>query len=570
MKITCYLSAMLACAAVAGLASCSSSGSNDPYEGVDYLPVKISEKDNWSFYGADGTIKYEDEFKNEPSVVYNGYFSVMEGDSYTLYRAGEKPEVVKGAEGLVSVGAMSEGLVPVVFPKERICFINGDGEKIFTLEPVDGKEITECGQYFTEGLIPVMNEEGKFGYVDTKGNVLGKIKWEFAPNFSCGLAVVSDKDEDDEISYAVIDTKGETVFTLRDGSIPQNYLYTGGLLPVKDSNERIVLYDTKGEIVFKCPSKVMYVNDIKGNIFSFMDEDFNHGIMNLEGETVVRAKYKGVYLISGDSYLCVDEEGSADILNANGDVRFTIDDFKEVNYLGHFGFLGRDRHTFSFLDAEGKAVKNAEFDEVALSYSHLDGVTSDYFNTEAVVNDICSLISDNGVDKYTLGANPSAIFSDPSDYTYKRWATIPGLEREGYRYSIHVDAIFDGIMADYNYSGYNYSRNYYWMSNTECYRYDIEIVTQTEWGNSGSEAVTAALIKKGFKKQASTSASDERYVTLLAKGNILVQVQSTKGGTNGTVMIFKNTPETREALTAEIDDTVVEAVVEDGPMDDVE
>ena len=80
------------------ISSCSKSF-DDNLSNVDLIPVKISEKGKWSFINSMGEIIYEDEFKNEPSVAYNGFFSVEEEDGYSVYKVGPKsPEIIKNLE----------------------------------------------------------------------------------------------------------------------------------------------------------------------------------------------------------------------------------------------------------------------------------------------------------------------------------------------------------------------------------------------------------------------------------------------------------------------------------------
>lgn len=303
MKIKHCIFAALATMASVGLWSCGSGSSADNYANIDYLPVQISNDGNWSFYAPDGTVKFTDEFKQRPTVVYNGYFSVKEGDGYSFYKVnGDKLELVKDAEGLKDVGYMEEGLVPMTFPKERIAVYNGDGEKKFTLEPVKGKEITSCAGGFSEGMMVVEDEDGNEGYVNTKGEMAIALKYTSASPFFEGLAVVAAKGKEDETKYMVIDKKGETVFTIRNGMEPYNRRFYKGKLVVKDANDRIVFLDTKGEVVFKCPAKVIGIGGYNDKYIVFRTEDSEWGLMDFEGNTTIRPKYNSLVIIDTDKF----------------------------------------------------------------------------------------------------------------------------------------------------------------------------------------------------------------------------------------------------------------------------
>lgn len=555
MKISkCILAAVIATTALA-MGSCSSSGGDSLVDRIDYLAVRESDNSDWGFYSPDGEIKFADEFKNRPSSVVEGYFSVKENDGYSLYKFGDKLEVVKDAEGLRSIGYMVDGLIPVTVPKERISVIDGSGEKKFTLDPIGGKEIVSAAAGFCDGLLMVKTEEGNYGFVNTKGEVAIKPKYSEANNFSEGYALVGTYNKDkDETTFMVIDKKGETVFTLRKGMKPNAEMFNSGLLAVRDSNDRIVFLDTKGEEVFKCPSKVKHVRDYDNKYIVFIGDDYKDGVLDFEGNTVIRPKYESIQIISTGSFLA-SQEDRAVVLNADGEETLRIDDYESVSWVGKFGYLAEERRTKCFLDKEGKPVKNAEFYRVNIDPSADAFLNSDYFNTEAVVKDVCSLITDKGVDKYVIGEGPGAHFSNPADYTYRSQVLIDDLSKQGYRYSISVYAEFNMSMADYsyNFNGYDYQRNDYWREGCELYSMRFSISTETDWGNSGSEAIVSQLKDNGFKIAAQTEKGTSTYAALLTKGDLIVLVNSEKGSTSGNVAVAKSEPSLIDNIKSNID-----------------
>ena len=61
------------------------------------------------------------------------------------------------------------GLIPVSGLKSRIEVIDSLGRKRFTLTPVDGVEIIESSAAFFDGLLMIVNADGKYGYMTRKG-----------------------------------------------------------------------------------------------------------------------------------------------------------------------------------------------------------------------------------------------------------------------------------------------------------------------------------------------------------------------------------------------------------------
>ena len=68
-------------AIVAALTGCSSDGQK---LNVEMLPVQLAKDGNWSMLKPDGSIMYEGEFKEAPTMAVNGMFTVKEGEGYTV------------------------------------------------------------------------------------------------------------------------------------------------------------------------------------------------------------------------------------------------------------------------------------------------------------------------------------------------------------------------------------------------------------------------------------------------------------------------------------------------------
>lgn len=552
------------------LTACGSKSDDGDMNDIDYIAVQEEKDGNWSFYAPDGKILYPDEFKQKPTCVVEGYFSVKEGDGYTLYKAADKPEVVKDCEGLYDLGYMAEGLIPVTRPKERITVIKGNGEAAFTLEPVKGKEITSCAPAFAEGLLWVTDEDGKEGYVDTKGQVVIPLKYESARDFHEGLAVVTIKNSDDENEHLVIDKKGETVFKIRKGFELKKYFFRNGYLVAKDSNGRIVFLDTKGEIAYKAPAKVETVGEYNKNLFVFRNEDGEYGVMTFAGETLIRPKFEGIMLV-GDKFLC-NSDKEAVLLSASGDEEMSFDDFdRGVAYLGRFGYVGVDRQTSVFLDKEGKPLHNAEFNDISIDKSHSYNVSSDFFNTQAVVDAIVDKFTGKGLGKFVIGAHPSALFSSPDEYTYTSNVRLDEFDVKGYRFEIRFRASFTTYMAysNYQFNGWEYNYVKSWNPESELNLLIAEISTQTKWGNDGSKAIVKAFRDKGFALKGETKESVSEYKALLTKGKVLVFVSSDKDSSNGAVFMANASDDNVRELTNAIKrandepEEVAEEVVEE-------
>lgn len=550
MKVNKLAAFTLALAAMTGFSACSSGSSDDKWKDIDAIAVRESSDGNWSFYKPDGTLLYEDEFKSKPSAICNGYFAVEEGDGYTLYHAGSKPEVVGDLEDLKGVGYFSEeGLIPIVRPKERISIVNTKGETVFTLEPFKGKEIVSCEVSFTEGLLGVKNEDGLWGFVDAKGEMVIEPKYKGAKRFNGGRCAVSKDDEDGTIIF--INKKGETLFTLRKGQEVENAYLGDKYTLVKDSNDHLIILDDAGETVLKCPSKVKTVYAMQGDKIIFKNEDGEFGLMNLKGETLIRPKYKVMQFMEGDDILAQSDDYSV-VINSKGEESVRMEDYESVTWMGKFGFMAREGKYWVVLDKEGKTIKNAEFDTYySQPYISIYVISSDYFDMDAVVNKVVGLVKDDGVGNYHFNAAPSQVFSNPGDYVNKSSAELTDLEINGNKYLISVNAYFTSYISRYNYSYYS-SNRYEWGSG-KLWSFLININTDAEWGIEGSQALLSAFERNGFKTMARTKKDNSTFAVLLEKGDVIIYIMGDKGEKFGNVGVLEKDDSSISTLKSQIE-----------------
>lgn len=538
---------LLALAATTTLSGCfSSTKSNNILDMSELIPARESSKDDWGFYSPDGEFYLADEYESRPSSVINGYFSVEEGKSgYTLYKFDKKkPTAV--LEELKAVGFVSDGLVPIVRKGERITVVNTSGETQFTLDPVNGKEITWAAPGFAEGRLLIHDENGNYGYVATDGSCVIKPKYNAANEFAEGLAVVSERDEDNNMRYSVINDAGDIVFKIKQKAYSDTF--KDGMLIVQDDNDRLIFLDNSGNQVLKCPSKCKKISEYNKEFIIYRTDDYKYGVINFEGENIIRAKYDGIALYGDNRFICNTKDGDDReivVLDEAAEELFDIDDYTLVSWAGRYGLIGSDKNGFEFLDDEGKPLKNAQFEEVGPSLNASYAIYSDYFDMNAAVDAFANLFTDRGVDKYCLGAAPADYFSAPADYTYRSTVRVDSLAL-GYKYKVTAELNFNQTIADYTYESYgyyNYTRRYYWRDGSEIAYIRVNIDTDTEWGNDGSIALVKKLKDKGFKLIDQTKAESDLYGAVMTNGDLCYLITSSKGGNEGNITVAKNTSE---------------------------
>ena len=309
MKIKWFLFAAI----LAALCSCSKSGD------IQYLPFQSDEDSNWGLVSTDGKVLFENEFKNEPTVVMHDRFFVKNADGkWELYAAQEKPEEI-GKNVYDQAGAFIEDVAPVVATGQPIQFINKDGEVKFSLGNVDGQQITECTN-FSEG-VAVFKAGKYYGCIDNKGNVIVEPEYiQISPASDGKIVAISKKYENSKkgaTSITVLSTSGKVISDISTKSFNDigNQFYDGALVVEQeiDDENRQGLIDEKGEFIVRPSSKIHRVESIENDKFIFYDGD-NYGLMDFKGNIVIRPKYKKLAFAGKDKLLwAVDDKEDANI-----------------------------------------------------------------------------------------------------------------------------------------------------------------------------------------------------------------------------------------------------------------
>lgn len=500
---------------MASLLPACSGGGNE----IQYASVLEDKDGEWGFVNGKGEIVLGDEFKNCPSAVVNGFFSVSEDDGYSLYKFDEnKPEVLKDCENLKDLGYFSDGLCPIVRPKSKIEIINEDGEVKFTLEPIKGKQIARCRDAFNEGMMAVCNEDDQWGYVDTKGNVVVDPTYYRAASFSEGFAVVAKKkDKEDEVLFMVINKEGEKVFQMKKDQEPVRSLFKDGILIVKDG-ERFAYYDTKGEIT-KLSSKIKDVKSWSGRMISYRGSD-GQGVIDLDGEVIVRAKYDEIYLMP-DEKILASKRDDAKVFDKNGDELFSIDGYSSVEYIDGIGLVAHDGDDCQLLDDEGNEVKKASFVRISNQKSPWVFVQSDYFDLDGMISKIMADVSETGLRMFKLGSAPNSVLdTNPSSYTYRTSIDIETPEIKGYHWYTTAKAQYNQNMAVWDWG------SSVWNSNAKLTLIELKVHISSTLTLSDAKKVVDAFKAKGFKVIAEPDSSSKAKtgIYMLKKGNCLMHI----------------------------------------------
>ena len=492
---------------------CSKVSSN-----IQYIPCKTDKKADWGFMDKQGNVVVDDMFKDQPSYVRDGVFSVQEADDlYTLYAFDtKKPTII--LENLVFVGSPRNGLLPVCKKDHRIEVIDTKGHTKFELYKIGDKIVKSCSPQFQFGYLVVESEEGLYGMVNTDGQLLLDLKYSalkpikkdfiLALKSDLDVDATSDDDEvavaplnedymmiDDEVAeapsnedYIMINEKGNKY----DGwkkedleNINSYYLLnvsSGSDIPVEylvvDKGDRLYIYNLKGEQVLKCPDRVKDIYQIKNGFFVYKGED-DCGVMNLKGERIVNEKYVDIDILDNGFLAQRDYGKNFELLNENGESIRKIDDYDSFDYAEGFGYWGIDGNEEFILDNEFQPIQKNGLYEVG-DDDHSASIQSDFLDIDAIVETLVSAksgkLSDWGLDFGKTIGKCDYLKSQNIKYYQNDYYYMPDYASSRL-YKMSLEVVFDRqvrkeIYKDVQVERYSYYYGYYYDTERQFSHYE--------------------------------------------------------------------------------------------------
>lgn len=473
---------------------------------VEYLPYQEEEGGDWGLISIDGEVLYKEEFSKRPSAVVNDRFTVENEDGlYELYEPTKKKPTRVNKTDYKAIGLFNDDVTPAVEPGKPIDVIDKDGKVKFTFDEVDGVPVTGMS-VFCNGYA-VFQAGNKYGLVDTDGKVTIPAEYASLYLVSDGKAVgiraekekmksMKDFGSEDKIEdkreASIMTPTGKELGSFKLSKIPKyGGCFASGVMAGsvdKDGDEACGLLDEKGEWVVGPSTKFRHINigndddiypntSMRGNYVTFSNKDYEKGVMDLEGEIVLRAKYEDLFFIDDDllaakkkdddGYIVIDLDGNEIIDDEYKDI---LPFFEGSDYC----FVKDDDHEYSLMDRKGEIKKKTpDIYEVSFGYGNL-WVESDYVDFKTLVNEL--KITDKGILDFTLDLEPAAALKhmmelgevdidyEPKAEEYRYRSNITGNLKLSNGTGVEYEVIYSEDMTEdikervtESYYGYSYS-----------------------------------------------------------------------------------------------------------------
>lgn len=308
------LNLALAAIAIMLMLSCSNTENGN----VEYIPFQETDDGQWGMVSMDGRVLFKDEFKNKPTVVRDGRFFVRSKEGvWEMFDASEKPKKIGGDYAHTS--GFRNGRALVAIKGQPVSIIDTDGKIIKKLDKIENHEVDGVRAY-KGGYAVFMTVDSLWGAIDNDGDCVVKPEYYSLNNCGDGKFIginakykkFVQKEQKNKVKISVINTAGKVLFEFSaDKYENAQTRFSDGKLAVsvkKDGKEAWGIIDDKGEFVVEPSSKLKSIGTINGDVFTYCNGD-GWGLMNIKGETLIRAKYESLYYDEDKTLIAVVKKG---------------------------------------------------------------------------------------------------------------------------------------------------------------------------------------------------------------------------------------------------------------------
>jgi putative lipoprotein len=390
---------------------------------VEYIPFRETKDGQWGMISPDGKVLFREEFDNEPTFAREGRFFVRnEKGLWEMYTTEEKPKKIGGE--YTSASSFDNGSAVVVEADEPVKIIDTDGKTIKKLDKINNK-VVELVNPLYSGLATFMTADSLIGALDSKGNCIVEPNYIALQRGNGFFLAVPAKYRkaylENEglkgVKVSVLDADGKEIYQLSGDKYKNIRAVNDKIVASQEHDGKTVwsILDTKGNQLFKGGAKVDNILDVEGENFTYRNGE-HVGLMNIKGETLIRAKYSdltfdedGLFIAStrkgSEGYQCkiIDSEDK----QVGSDTYSNLYQFRAFD--GQHAIAEQNDNDYVLIDREGKVLPKLP-DMVETGFSDGDyEIKSNYIDYTALFDAL--KLQTQGVDGVSVGEQASSVIA---------------------------------------------------------------------------------------------------------------------------------------------------------------
>lgn len=475
---------------------------------MKFVAMKLVDSNMWSIVNLEtGEILFKDEFTHEPSVIFDGVFSVKNDEGlYDVFNIKDvkKPINKEPFKDITTFNIDGEALA--VKPGGCIMLIN---KKCDVLKEFD-KEIRECCLFSENGTTVFTDASGKKGLIDKNGNIIVKAKYDEIQNSSTDDEIIVSTKNGEITEYKIIDKKENVSFEFTSKDYDEIGYFNEGMLAVKKSgSDEVYFINKKGEKSNKIGTQKGYklLEYVYVNGLTPFFEGESYGIKNKDGEIVIRAKYEELQIFD-KSIIRAKKNGKWGIINENDETVLPFD-YSALYHINKNRFIngeifgGNDNNSFSIIDKDGKDIGKNNYKGISVIINSC--VTSNFYDPKSEAQKIASMFTNsscnNVVEGKTLNDFKHLLIN--SESYYKGDYTLYDSNKKA---GVSIQYCFDSPIAKETYEyfwGYKFPNGAAFNYNSKCQAVELSY-SLNEYPITAEEAFVkefeSILSKRGFIK----------------------------------------------------------------------
>lgn len=268
---------------------------------INALPFQENEGDNWGLISTSGKIEIPSgSFTRQPSAVVNGMFSLPDEKGYYQLYELKHPTHPTSARRFAQIGHFFEDVtLAQEFPDSPILIIDRKGQSINNIGISLHYDIV-LAHNFAEGRALFCTRKGKYGYMDTRGNILIPPIYDQAYDFHEGLALTGNTNDKGETSYQLIDLSGNVRIQIQDTPALLDPQPACGLIKYNNCQSGQCCYlSTTGKEGIFLPDSIREAFRFRHNA-AIIHTDHGAGLIDREGKLLIAPTYEEGFIVGND------------------------------------------------------------------------------------------------------------------------------------------------------------------------------------------------------------------------------------------------------------------------------
>lgn len=331
---------------------------------VEALPFS-NDGSSWGLIATDGTVLLPGEsFGQQPSAVIGSMFSLADEEGRFRLYALNDPSHPVSQRSFARIGHFFEDVtLAQESPDAPILLIDKEGNNVASTAQYPQYDIVRMHN-FSEGRALFATANGKYGYMDTKGNIVIPPIYDRAYDFHEGLALTGNSNSQGQTGYQLIDRDGKIETAIRlSNSLLDTGLSDARLLFCELGARHFGYLNRQGDPELYLPDNVCLALPYSHGMAVVKTKE-GMGVIDGQGQPLVPTVYENIHL-ADNRLVAACKNGQWGILNppTPTTVRFQYDS------IGHYYrddlAVARLNDRYLLIDAEGNPYSETTYAFIA-------------------------------------------------------------------------------------------------------------------------------------------------------------------------------------------------------------